>query len=615
MNIKRPTWIIFTVAALVSLLLWWRFSYPQLAFTNFTINRTKALSLATSYLENELGIDTSRYHKAIVFQADEVANRFLQRTIGFDGLVRFCQEHDFDMFYWIARYFQKGEKEGYYVFISSANGEVIAFRHVLEDTHPIDRIEREEARRRTEQFLNERFRFNPDEYTIKGDLLHHFDFRSDYSFSWIKKSAVITWGPGPEAGFGKLVTGAKISGDQVLSFTKGALSVPDEFERQIERLKNTGNNLSTIIRIFTTLLFLATIYFVLARRNHLAMHTTKKFYIGIMLASFGLTLMSSINQLQSILFEYNTNSPLFDYLFRVVIDTAFQGLFISVALLMPGLSGELLHYEEFPDKKEGTFLYYLRTTFFSRHMFQLIILGYLTCIIMLGMQSVLVEIGQRYWGVWREYSWIIQLTTSYVPLLAAFTIAFKASFMEELMYRLFAISLGKKLFKGILAAVIASSLMWGFAHSSYAVFPMWFRGVEVTCLGLLLSFIYLRFGIIPVIVAHYLFDIFWNMSGYLLGHTNPIYFMNALSVLLLPLLLGVIAWVMNKTEKEKPLQWYLNEHQKYNLQILTLYLKENWEEFRMKSKEEIRKEIASHNWDIAVVEVALDRLMGEKAKN
>jgi hypothetical protein len=228
---------------------------------------------------------------------------------------------------------------------------------------------------------------------------------------------------------------------------------------------------------------------------------------------------------------------------------------------------------------------------------------------------VLIEAGQRYWGVWREYSWMNQLTTAYIPFIAAFTVAFKASFMEELMYRLFAISLGKKLFKNALIAVVVSSLVWGFGHSGYAVFPMWFRGVEVTCIGLFLSYVYLRFGIIPVIVAHFLFDIFWNTAGYLLGHTNPAYFMNALGLLLLPLLLGLTAFVKNENKEERPLTWYLNAHQQHNVEVLASYLKEHWEKFEGKTREQIKKEIISHNWDMAVVEVAVDRLMGEKTQD
>ena len=182
------------------------------------------------------------------------------------------------------------------------------------------------------------------------------------------------------------------------------------------------------------------------------------------------------------------------------------------------------------------------------------------------------------------------------------------------MYRLYAISLGRKIFnkwlphwgnRSILIIVLLSSLIWGFSHSGYPIFPMWFRGLEVTCLGLFLAFIYLNFGIIPVIVAHYLFDAFWNSSGYIFGSSTPFYFTSSLSVLLLPLALGLVAFWLNKKEGERPLRWHLNAHQRYNLEVLKSFLKYNKNTYEHKSQGEIKKEITGHGWDPAVVDVAI----------
>jgi len=448
-NIQKKHWLTFAFFAILSLICWHRFSYPQLAFTEFAITRDQALSIAKNYLEKECQEDTSDYMTAVVFEIDEGANRFLQRTLGFKGLVEFVQTYDFDMFYWIVRFFKEQEKEEYRVIISSATGEIITFSHIIEDTRSIEIIERDVAREKAKQFLNERFGFDPKEYYVKGDLKSNYDFRSDYSFTYRKKDVAIFWSEAIDAGFGKLITSVKISGDHILSFSKNGFLVPDEFNREISRLKNTGDNLMTIVRVFFTFLFVASIYFVIARRDHLAMHTTKKFYIIIVLISFSLSLLALVNQYQSILYGYSTTSPLLDYLMRLSITAIISGLFITVALLMPGLSGELLHFEQQRERREGAFLHYVRTTFFSRTVAQAILLGYLVCIIMLGIQSIIIEVGQNHWGVWREYSWVTQLTTAYIPLLAAFTIGFKSSFSEELMFRLFALNLGKKFFKNV----------------------------------------------------------------------------------------------------------------------------------------------------------------------
>jgi len=240
-------------------------------------------------------------------------------------------------------------------------------------------------------------------------------------------------------------------------------------------------------------------------------------------------------------------------------------------------------------------------------MTEVILLGYIVAIIMIGIQSLAFEIGQRYLGVWVEYTWMAQLSATYFPFLAALTLGFIASSTEEVAFRLFAINLGKKFLRNTIAAVVVASLIWGFAHSNYLVFPMWFRGLEVTCLGLFLGYIYLRFGLICVFVAHYLFDVFWGTSAHLLGTSTPSQFYSALIVLLLPALFGIIAYIKNKREDESPLRWLLNKHQLFNLEVLKNYLRTQPAPSG-ESLQQFKQEIAGHGWDMVVVEKAVDEI-------
>jgi len=117
---------------------------------------------------------------------------------------------------------------------------------------------------------------------------------------------------------------------------------------------------------------------------------------------------------------------------------------------------------------------------------------------------------------------------------------------------------------------------------------------------------FLRFGIIPVIVGHYLFDAFWNSAGYIMGETEPLYFWSCLAVLLLPIILSIIAFIANRSDEPRPMRWRLNKHQIYNLGILKEYLHYHPEIFTNRSKSELKKEISSHGWDIAVVDMAIE---------
>ena len=75
--------------------------------------------------------------------------------------------------------------------------------------------------------------------------------------------------------------------------------------------------------------------------------------------------------------------------------------------------------------------------------------------------------------------------------------------------------------------------------------------------------------------------------------------------------MGIIAYIMNKTETERPLRWNLTKHQKYNLEILKDHINDKKLLAGKNQKElnALKKEINSHGWDIAVVEIAFEELL------
>ncbi len=603
--ISRKSWIVLIVLSCLSIFLWFKLSYPQLVFVDFSTDRAKALKIAKEYLRNQ-GVDTSQFKTAILFAFDNKAYRYLQKTIGFKNTKKFIKENDFDLFFWLIRFFKEEKKEEYRLAVSSSRGEIVSFKHIIKTTDKRKIIKKNEAREKVITFLERQFKFNPNLYTIHDESKKKFDNRVEYTFSWEKKSVHIPWSNDKDAGTGKLIIGATIAGDEIRSFSKNIFIVPEQFNRRLSRMDESNRNISVIIKLIYYALFTTAFVFFMIRRDHLCLQTTRKFYVGIASIFFLLSVASIANQYQSIIFDYKTTTPFNSYLIRYVVNNIVIAFFFTFSFIVPAFGGELLHFEVFRDRPQGSFLYYLRTTFFSRQVGKLIFMGYGVSLIMLGMQSLIITFGQKYMDVWVEHTLLTSLTSSYFPFLTAFTIGFQASLNEEIMFRLFSISLGKKALKNILATVVISSVVWGFAHTNYPVYPRWFRGIEVSLLGLFLSFIYLRFGIIPVIVGHYLFDVFWNSAEYFIGTTKSFYFIGALSLILLPGIIALIAFVINKPEDMKPMRWKLSKHQKYNLRILRTFLDVHKDEFKNMNKEDIKKEISSHGWDTAVVDMALE---------
>lgn len=131
--------------------------------------------------------------------------------------------------------------------------------------------------------------------------------------------------------------------------------------------------------------------------------------------------------------------------------------------------------------------------------------GYMFCFMLLGLQSILFLIGEKYFNVWSVND---ALFSNYNLLLPALfpLMAWAAAISEEALFRLFGIALFKKLFRSTGIAVLATSMIWAIGHTSYPIYPAYTRFVEVTILGLIFGWIMLRFGFLTAVYAHASFD-------------------------------------------------------------------------------------------------------------
>ncbi|MDD3374919.1 MAG: CPBP family intramembrane metalloprotease [Candidatus Omnitrophica bacterium] len=604
MNIKKQTWIVLSLFAIISFLIWKQTSYKQISFLNLSIGKKQALQIAQEYIAQKQNVDFANFQHAVILKSRTSADRYLQKTIGFNKELEFIKKNDFNLFYWKVRFFKENEKEEFLVSIDPKNGDIISFRHIISDTAKREEIGSKNSQLLAKNFLKDNFNFDFSRYTFKEESTEKRDNRTDYYFAWQKNGIEIPWSKTPNSGTAKLITSLTISGNEILYFSKNHLDVPDQFSRMIENSKQSGRVFSGIFMLLYYLLLMAAIFFVVIQKNSIAMHATKNFYAILAGVVFVLLIVFHLNNIQNFLFDYSTASTLKIFFSELALYLVIGAFLSAISLVLPGLAGESMACES-PKKQKG-FLPYLSSRFLSREIFFLVLIGYLGAIIMLGIQSAAFYIGQQYFNVWIERLQIPQLSSNYWPFLTIFIIAIRASLSEEIMFRLFGIHFGTKILKNVLLAVILSSIIWGFGHTHYPIFPMWFRGIEVSILGFFLSFIYLRFGIIPVVVSHYLFDAFWGGAGFILGKSQPFDFITCLFVLFIPLLWGLFAFFINKLEnKEIPLK--LNQHQEYNLRILKNFLSTpiNWDQ---NSKEQIKQKLLAHGWDALIIDKALELL-------
>lgn len=603
MKISSKDWVIFILIAFLGLGFWYKFEYPRFTFVDLSVSKQEALAKAESYLRSR-GIDTTKYFRAIVFDTDEWSDRYLQKTIGIKSEEDFLKQHYYELFFWRVRFFQQLKKEEYEIRISSKNSGILRFVHLIEDIEPREYSEKNIARKEAEDFLTTNCGLNLKDYDFHEEKIKRYDKRIDYSFSWEKKNVYIPWQK--QEGKAKLLIGATISGKEIREFYKNKLDIPEKFYRYIENQFGIGEILSNFYFLIFVFLLFSSIYIVSKRKNNLVTRLCKEWFTYLFIFFAIINICYIVNILPNVIFNYSTSISLKSFLIVYFSKIIINLIFLSVAFILPGLAGEALRYEVMPENKFSSFLYYINSTFFSRKVSSDIIFGYILFFILIGFQAMLFYFGQKYLGVWREWIKLTQLTSAHIPFLSAFIIAATVSLNEEIVFRLFSICWAKKYLKNTIIAVILSSLVWGLGHSEYVVFPVWFRVVEVSIVGFLLGFIFINYGIIPLIVAHYLFDVFLGVAAYILGVSSLNLFLTSFLILLVPMIFAAAAYFLNKEDKDEELKLVLHPNEKYNLEILITFV--TLRKSQGFSAEQIKKELLEHNWDISLIELAINKV-------
>jgi hypothetical protein len=127
--------------------------------------------------------------------------------------------------------------------------------------------------------------------------------------------------------------------------------------------------------------------------------------------------------------------------------------------------------------------------------------GYLVCLFALGVQQVLFFAAEHGFHVWAvndaSDSPYNMLLPGLFPLLA-----WCAAISEEATFRLFGIAFFGRIVRWRFAAVLLPSVIWAASHTQYPIYPVYTRLVEVTALGLIFGYAFLKYGFLTVLFAH-----------------------------------------------------------------------------------------------------------------
>ncbi|WP_025692293.1 CPBP family intramembrane glutamic endopeptidase [Paenibacillus zanthoxyli] len=282
---------------------------------------------------------------------------------------------------------------------------------------------------------------------------------------------------------------------------------------------------------------LALIYSILRRK-----HTSFARGVFLSIAHFVIMMISTYNMLPE-----TTGTATVDRITTIVMFIIYTlySLLMSALLYFSLVGGNGLWRKEeglnpWPRAKEPGYGRYLMDSVYA---------GYIWAFVLLGVQTLMFIILQYTLHNWSttdasqspynmRYAWLLPI------------VAWLAGLSEEAVYRLFGIRMLKKIVRSTLLASLITTLIWAFGHTLYPIYPISSRPIELTVIGLLFSYIFLRYGFIAVMFSHVVFDSVL-MGVTLIFMREPVNVIAGVVTIVIPLLIGYIVYLFNPPGKER----------------------------------------------------------------
>lgn len=476
-------------------------AFPQSAL-KVDITHREAEERAIAYLKRE-AIDLSpEWRRATVFTVDNDAQIFLQRALGIPQFIQaVATDLELEPWQYATRFFRPLEKEEYEVGVD-ARGNLISFRHTVEEAGAGASLTKEQARSLAVAFAARELQIDLANYEEKGYQDEKLDKRVDHSFDFELRGYAVAWSPDERASKGAKRINVTVQGDEIGSFSKYVF-VPEDFQR-LQQTADASGFLLVIVAGVLELVFSVFAVLFLFRRYKTGDLRGRWL---VMLTAFAalLLVLAAASAPATLFFDYPTTTPWLNFLTTSILLLIFAAAFFVFFTLLTALPGESLAREIFPHANDVD----PQKSHPQRRVFLSIIKGFLLGIFLIGYISAFYYFGARFFGIWAPVTpEVFDYMASFLPFLVPLAVGATAAVSEELSFRLFGISLVKKYLRFTPVALLIPAMIWAFLHSTYPVYPTYVRGIELTIVGLILGYVFLKEGILTTMVAHFTLNSF-----------------------------------------------------------------------------------------------------------
>ncbi len=319
-----------------------------------------------------------------------------------------------------------------------------------------------------------------------------------------------------DAGVGEAFYRFKIgvSGDE-LTMAIPVVKIPEAFDQRYEEMRSTNTTISFVGQAIMLLVYgifgIGLALFFMLRKRTLQWKPALKWAIIIGSGIF----LAYLTTISLSWFSYDTSLSSGQFLFQQVFFALLNGLLIALIFFVSASAAEGLDRQAFPGHIQF-WRSWSPTVGASKEIMRQTVFGYMWAFFMIGFITFFYWITNHVFHWWSPAENMVDPNVLALPLpwLLPAAQSLQAGFWEETLFRAIplagAVLIGKNFKRKrlwIALALVLQAAIFGSMHANYAQQPAYARIIEMLIPFILYGLIYMRWGLLPVVVSHFVYDI------------------------------------------------------------------------------------------------------------
>jgi Type II CAAX prenyl endopeptidase Rce1-like len=504
MRSSRIAILVAAVALAAAATAAWLFprAFPIVALKQ-SLTRDVALARADSFFRAH-SLAPSGARTAVRFQGNDSLRTYVELAGGgHDSLNALVRGRDVAPFTWSVRAFVPGNPREARVHFAP-DGRIIGFEHKLADADSRPTVSADSGQRLAvlalDTWINDRadrWKLLTSSYETKKT-----SGRIDRTYTFERADRRIGGAP--------IRTEVGIAGDTP-SRIRSYVEIPESFRRRYAEMRSWNDLLALVASL--GMLGVAIIGIVALSRYARQQTVRWREPMVVGLAIGALAFAAGINELSGSWFSYDSAMSPATYLAMQLLVAVLGGVSTVLIVGFTLAAAEVATRHAFPQHLDWWKLWRFRGT---RDVAFRVGGGYAAAAIAFAYVSIFYLVTRTLFGWWVPSELLDDPNqiASPMPWISGMAVSVNAGVWEESLFRALPLSLislwvgqraGRRWFMA--AGVIASALIFGFAHSNYESWPPYSRGVEIFLDACFWAVLFINFGLLVTVIAHFVYDL------------------------------------------------------------------------------------------------------------